>query len=118
MFKPKRDESYHLWYAVGGGGGHSLHLSNVTIQTLVFDDSSHSFAKASNFLAENNIFCGWNVMKMYHESFKAVLESTNYLLEKGDPLLPQNSFVCQHGLSEEDLSLTFLESIKWNSFNT
>ena len=42
-FNPERDQSYHLWYVVGGGGGHSLHLSDVQVEALVFDDPSHSF---------------------------------------------------------------------------
>jgi len=39
-FQPKGNETYHLWYVVGHGGGHSLRLSNVKVQALVFDDPS------------------------------------------------------------------------------
>ena len=30
IFKPKEKESYHLWYFVGGGGGHGLFIEDVS----------------------------------------------------------------------------------------
>mmetsp|Transcript_29779 Transcript_29779/g.63766 ORF Transcript_29779/g.63766 Transcript_29779/m.63766 type:complete len:182 (-) Transcript_29779:141-686(-) len=35
-FSPKMEENYHLWYEVGGGGGHKLFISNLRLKTLVF----------------------------------------------------------------------------------
>mmetsp|Transcript_18828 Transcript_18828/g.40770 ORF Transcript_18828/g.40770 Transcript_18828/m.40770 type:complete len:182 (-) Transcript_18828:306-851(-) len=40
ILKPRLKESYHIWYVVGGGGGHNLALFNVNVQAIVFDEPS------------------------------------------------------------------------------
>jgi len=59
-FRPKDGETYHLWYVVGGGGGHSLHLSNVRIQILVLDDPGRCFGEAYNTLAKTGDLGVWD----------------------------------------------------------
>ena len=36
---PQKDETYHLWVVVGGGGGHKLFVVDLCAHTLVFNDS-------------------------------------------------------------------------------
>lgn len=120
-FKPKNNESYHIWYVVGGGGGHELNLYNMKIQALVFDESK-SAIKAFNFLAKSNGLLPWDeklpspvqLGQLRRDSLtSAVLVSTSYLLEEGEPVLPTlASYFDSYGISESDLSLKFVESIK------
>jgi hypothetical protein len=37
---------YHLWFVVGGGGGHLLIVENLYVHTLVFDDCHRTMSKA------------------------------------------------------------------------
>lgn len=60
VFTPKQNETYHCWYAVGGGGGHSILLRDVRVQALVIDDSSRSFANA---LARAGEFAPWDAVE-------------------------------------------------------
>ncbi len=46
VFTPRKDEVYHLWIVVGGGGGHLLIVENLCVHTLVFDDSDRTMRKA------------------------------------------------------------------------
>jgi hypothetical protein len=46
VFTPQKDEVYHLWVVVGGGGGHLLIVEDLCVRTLVFDDSDRTFQKA------------------------------------------------------------------------
>jgi len=59
-FQPKESETYHLWYAVGGGGGHNVHLSNVRIQILVLGDPGRCFGKAYSILANTEALGVWD----------------------------------------------------------
>ena len=38
-FSPQADEDYYIWYKVGSGGGHSLHLEDGKVQLFVYDDA-------------------------------------------------------------------------------
>jgi len=60
VFQPKESETYHFWYAAGGGGGHNAHLCNVRIQTLVLDDPGRCFGKAYNVLAKTDALGVWD----------------------------------------------------------
>mmetsp|Transcript_21839 Transcript_21839/g.33154 ORF Transcript_21839/g.33154 Transcript_21839/m.33154 type:complete len:348 (-) Transcript_21839:312-1355(-) len=119
-FRPRQHESYHLWYIVGGGGGHSLRLSNVSIQSLVFDDKARSFAKAHHFLRKSNIFHPWDVMarslqvhQFHNDACKAILASTSHSLTHGLQVLPPTiSFFRGYGVSSEDLSMGLIKSIE------
>jgi len=37
-FKPLPGKVYTIWYCVGGGGGHALHVKDVKIRSLVYDN--------------------------------------------------------------------------------
>jgi len=60
-FQPKENETYHVWYKVGSGGGHSLSLSSVNVQALLFDDTSRCFVNAYNFLAKTEALPAWDM---------------------------------------------------------
>eukprot|EP00580_Thalassiosira_gravida_P005399 CAMPEP_0201654126 /NCGR_PEP_ID=MMETSP0493-20130528/45337_1 /ASSEMBLY_ACC=CAM_ASM_000838 /TAXON_ID=420259 /ORGANISM="Thalassiosira gravida, Strain GMp14c1" /LENGTH=399 /DNA_ID=CAMNT_0048130675 /DNA_START=61 /DNA_END=1260 /DNA_ORIENTATION=- len=119
-FTPRQHESYHLWYIVGGGGGHSLRLSNVSIQSLVFDDNARSFAKAHDFLRKSNIFHPWDVMarspqvhQFHNDACKAILATTSHSLTHGLQVLPPMiSFFSGYGVSSADLSIELIKSIE------
>ena len=64
LFAPNEQETYHLWYVVGGGGGHILNLSNVMIQALVFDDPSCCFGNAHKSLAVTESLATWDDKSM------------------------------------------------------
>jgi len=49
--RPKPGESFFLFALAGGGGGHEIHISDVTLQTIVFDKEDRSISKT--FLAMN-----------------------------------------------------------------
>lgn len=59
-FQPKGHESYHLWYAVGGGGARDLRLTDIQVSTLVFDDAARCFRQASDLLARTDPFHAWD----------------------------------------------------------
>eukprot|EP00553_Chaetoceros_curvisetus_P016065 CAMPEP_0204643594 /NCGR_PEP_ID=MMETSP0718-20130828/836_1 /ASSEMBLY_ACC=CAM_ASM_000674 /TAXON_ID=230516 /ORGANISM="Chaetoceros curvisetus" /LENGTH=174 /DNA_ID=CAMNT_0051664875 /DNA_START=51 /DNA_END=575 /DNA_ORIENTATION=- len=35
-FQPDDGKRYSLWYQVGGGGGHTLHVASVSLKTLIY----------------------------------------------------------------------------------
>jgi hypothetical protein len=43
-FAPREGEAYYMWYRVGGGGGHELHIKDCRLETFVFDDMDSSFS--------------------------------------------------------------------------
>lgn len=114
-FKPRPNESYHLWYIVGGGGGHSLHLKNVSIQTLAFGDPTHKLEKAHEFLVKNKVSHPWDTRSRHKQNYSLVtiLESTSFLLTNELPILPPMvSFFKDCGVPEENLSLSLISLIK------
>mmetsp|Transcript_7407 Transcript_7407/g.14055 ORF Transcript_7407/g.14055 Transcript_7407/m.14055 type:complete len:344 (+) Transcript_7407:149-1180(+) len=122
-FMPKRDQSYHLWYVVGGGGGHSLNLYNVTVQAIVYDEPSRSFFKAYNFVAKRNVFLPWDVATSLMSppqvssrdpfELETTLASASHLLKQGEPLLSHMISLFAHsGVSERDLTLRLIELIR------
>mmetsp|Transcript_12576 Transcript_12576/g.20488 ORF Transcript_12576/g.20488 Transcript_12576/m.20488 type:complete len:344 (+) Transcript_12576:61-1092(+) len=110
-FRPNRCHSYHLWYVVGGGGGHSLHLKNVTVQALIFDDSSRSYLKACNFLAQRKYFVPWdNASPLEHN-----LSGSNLLLDKKKQIPALLSeYVSEADLTEKLMNLMLMDSILTN----
>lgn len=113
--KPKQNESYHLFYAVGGGGGHSLVLFNISVQALLFDDNKKSTATAFNFLVRSNALRRWDnwVEEYDNASTKAVIASTKYLLLKGKAILPPLAeYFKSYGISSRDLSLSFVDAVE------
>jgi len=126
-FKPRPTESYHLWYKAGGGGGHALHLSNVGIQALVFDDPSQCFGKASAFLERNHTFHPWDVTMptdpkctdVRHDAMNTILASTSHALAHGLKVPPPMiSFFGRYGILEADLSFQLMQSIEvtWHNW--
>lgn len=98
-FTPKRQQSYHLWYVAGGGSGHSLNLFDVSVQALVFDDPSHSYLKAWNFIALRNVFRPWDVatsLAAPHQPVPRIM----------------NSFFWYSGVAERELSPRFVAFVK------
>lgn len=47
------DETFHLWYSVGGGGGHSLTVFNLFVEAVVFDDVNRLLSKNFNALGSH-----------------------------------------------------------------
>jgi hypothetical protein len=43
-FVPIDSDIYYFWYKAGGGGGHSLHLSDGNLRTVIFDDEHQTIA--------------------------------------------------------------------------
>ncbi len=44
-FYPNDRDHYHLWFRVGGGGGHMLSLKDAQVQVFVFDDAQATYQK-------------------------------------------------------------------------
>jgi len=115
---PKQDESYHLWYIVGGGGGHTLNLDDVKVQSLLFDDPSHSFAKAHNFLVKSETFQPWDKQQSsegFHNHYLlfTICESVEKILTQGESVSPPMiSFFRRCGVLETDLSVNLMDSIR------
>ena len=59
-FRPRKNETHHLWCVVGHGGGRGLRLSNAIIWSLVFDDPSRCFRRAFNFLTRTDALPAWD----------------------------------------------------------
>jgi len=55
-FEPKMDEKCHLWYKVGGGGGHSLEVSNANVSYAIQGDNNQYFKCATSFLNSTGIW--------------------------------------------------------------
>ena len=83
-FQPKENETYHVWYVVAPGGEHSLSLSTVSIQALVFDDTSRCYGKAYSFLSRTQALPAWDKqwMAIIH------LDVEQFLLSYGEQYLP------------------------------
>mmetsp|Transcript_5240 Transcript_5240/g.9631 ORF Transcript_5240/g.9631 Transcript_5240/m.9631 type:complete len:309 (-) Transcript_5240:94-1020(-) len=117
-FMTKQEESYHLWYVVGGGGGHAISLEDVKVQSLLFGDSSQTFAKAHNFLVESKIFGAWDQSRSTSNSpnphlLTTICETVSYLLKQSQNVPPPIiSFFGDYGMSEMDLSVSLMDSIK------
>mmetsp|Transcript_27830 Transcript_27830/g.47311 ORF Transcript_27830/g.47311 Transcript_27830/m.47311 type:complete len:303 (+) Transcript_27830:3-911(+) len=103
--QPRQKRKYHLWYAVGEGGGHSLHLSYVNIQNLIFDNGSHCFGKAYNFLTRMGSLQAWDQELGRRDSVDA--ENIELFLQTGgDHLIPPLiSFDNVNDISEADLQM-------------
>ena len=119
-FKPKEHEAYHLHYKVGGGGGHSLHLSNITVQFLVFDDDQ-CYIKSHRFLDNCKVNHPWDEDEddddVNAPALATLLASAVHLFNHDMPLPPPMlSFFGDRGISAGDLNLQLLGSIEilWN----
>ena len=127
-FRLWRDESYHLWYVAGGGGGlggHILCLSDVDVCTLVFDDRARSFEKAHVLVARSNVFHPFDAMdpqvQIRRNKWRAILANTSHTLARGLQALPLMSlFFSSYGISSADLSeelFKLIESV-WRTMGT
>jgi len=77
-FKTMHGESYHLWYVVGGGGGHALNLYNMKVQALVFDESKLT-TKASDFITRSNgCLLRWDEGLLSHNHFSRQLRRDSF----------------------------------------
>eukprot|EP01083_Nonionella_stella_P075701 205873_1 len=63
-FKPLPGKVYSIWYKVGGGGGHSLHIEDMKIRSLIYDPICAKLMNSN--LPVKNIF--------FQKMFMAVLE--------------------------------------------
>lgn len=54
-FSPQKSTMYHLWYIVGGGGGHLLIIEDLFAETLVFDDATKTMKNTYAGLCENGV---------------------------------------------------------------
>lgn len=103
-FTPKEGVSYHLYYRVGGGGGHSLHLSNIRVRALMVETSFlKDYSKCHQFL----VSCNDNAVTL-----DTILATASHMLNNGMQIPPaMNSFFGPH------LSIELLECIatNWNS---
>lgn len=54
-FTPRYEEDYFLWYKVGSGGGHSLHLEDGSVQLFVQDDDDWNIRSNYTALVQANI---------------------------------------------------------------
>jgi len=130
-FQPSKENinetSYHVWYIVGGGGGHSLNLSSVTTQALVFDDPLRSFGKAYNFLAKTQVLSAYDNKRGPPSSttMSVHLDVEQFVQTHGEHLLtPLISFADDRYNDDDDVSeadlhhqkvLGFIQSI-WESW--
>jgi hypothetical protein len=51
-FVPKEDHVYYVFYRVGGGGGHQLHLESVTLFSMIFNDPNRYVSRYYRVLRE------------------------------------------------------------------
>ena len=56
-FNPVENEVYHLWYKVGGGGGHEMQLREGCLRTVIFDDVFRNFTRNYRILCEEGVLC-------------------------------------------------------------
>lgn len=123
-FQPRERETYHLFYVTGGGGGHSLDLKDVKMQTLLFGDSSRRLVKAHDFLARSNVSRPWDGEGFQADAMKTIVASTSYSITHGLRILPPIlSFFDGRGISEADLTgdkggqlMDMIESL-WNDWD-
>jgi len=110
-FQPKENETYHIWYVVGGGGGHSLSLFSVIIQALLLDDIFRCYGKACNFLTRTEALPAWDE----ESSANIHLHIEQFVLTQGEHLLPPLiSFAARRNVSDNELQrklMGFIQSI-------
>jgi len=56
-FNPIEGDCYHLYYKVGGGGGHVLNMRDCVLHTVIFDDEHMNFSNNYRILFEEGVLC-------------------------------------------------------------
>jgi hypothetical protein len=77
-FTPQQEEEYALWYKVGSGGGHTLNLSNASIQLFVQDDSEWNIRNNHQALVDANVIpirSGNTTESFYPQLFMTLVRS-------------------------------------------
>lgn len=111
--KPTHDETYHLCYTVGDGGGHELKLSWVQTRALVFDDDTKSAVNAFKFLGGSHVLLPWDEVAMQKETSALTLLSTaKYLISTGCDIPPLMEYLQKFGITSRDLTLTFFDIVE------
>jgi len=118
-FHPRTDETYSLWFIVGGGGGHCIHLKEIELRTIAFDGP---FVKALAFCSESNLISSWAAKSLATADFvETLLRTALHLVSRGTEIPPPLLlFFDQYGLSAEELSVELIKSIlhtwkRWNA---
>lgn len=107
-FHPEEHETYHFWYAVGGGGGHTLDFSAVCIRVLVLDDPGRYFSKACSVLA--GALHAWDAKKtepIVHRDMDWFIQTLG-----DNPLLPFMRTLWASWIEECSAYATLLEGAK------
>ncbi|GKY90847.1 hypothetical protein MPSEU_000057500 [Mayamaea pseudoterrestris] len=84
-FTPIPGEEYHLWYKVGSGGGHSLHLENGKLQVFVRDDANWNIrTNYSGLLQADLIPIVKDIPTLYPRMLMTLIESLIRQQEQGE----------------------------------
>jgi len=110
------DATYTLWYKVGGGGGHTLTLANLTMQLIIFDEPGLCISK--NFHALNSRKA-LGVSLSYHyillrSSARALLAQME---REENPDINMASFMESTGIDVTKRSLLALDQIASSMLN-
>ena len=88
-FYPRDDvDTYHLWYKVGGGGGHELFVNNLKVYTIINEDNENYKLKIYKALEDKEVFSRniQNYRNATGEVFSAwLLLSLTEIPVEGDP---------------------------------
>ena len=112
--KPKRNETYHLCYTVGDGGGHELKLSWVQTRALIFDDDTKSAVNAFKFLGRSHVLLPWDEVATQKETSPiTLLMTTKCLILTGCDLpRPLIEYLQNFDVSSQDLTLAFFDIVE------
>jgi hypothetical protein len=108
---PKDDETYHLCYKVGDGGGHEIYLYGIRLIALMYDDNLGFATNAWKFLSR--ALLPWDEMLFHNDdSFYTLLASARYLLQNNESMPPPLvEYFDGFGISADDVSLKFLDMV-------
>lgn len=108
---PKDDETYHLCYKVGGGGGHEINLYGIRLIALVYDDNLGFATNVWKFLSR--ALLPWDEMCFHNDdSFYTLLASAQYLLQNNESMPPPLvEYFDGFGITAGGVSLKFLDMV-------
>jgi hypothetical protein len=117
-FVPKEDHVYYVFYRVGGGGGHQLHLESVTLFSMIFNDPNRFVSRYYQVLRELRAigpFMSGNTTQtshFHHDVLMGVSKSFRRQLAAGEWPDPGLALIMtNYGIEVNEASLLSIEEI-------
>jgi hypothetical protein len=111
-FVPKEDHVYNVFYRVGGGGGHKLHLESVTLFSMILNDPNRYFSRNYRVLRELGTIGPAINGHFHHDVLMGVAKSFRRQLAAGERPDPGLALImANYGIEVNEASLLSVEEI-------